>query len=237
MKKSALLAVACLILGGSTLVGQENPNSLSQKEKADGWKLLFNGTSFDGWRGYRRADMPPAGWKIEDGLLKAVPKVKGTDIITSEKFDNFEFSWEWNIAAGGNNGITYFVTEERPGAPGHEYQMIDDAANEERNNGPTHATAAFYDVLGAADDKPLKPAGQWNQSRVLVQGNHVEHWLNGRKVLEYELGSDQVKTGLAKSKFAKFPDFGSKIQGHIMLTYHNDECWFRNLKIRALAAK
>lgn len=236
MKKNALMIITLFALAALVLFGQENPNTLTPKEKAEGWKLLFNGTSFDGWRGYKQTGVP-ACWKIEDGLLKAIPKVKGADLITTQKFDDFEFSWEWNISAAGNNGIKYLVTEERPGAPGHEYQMIDDAANEERNNGPKHATASFYDVLGPADDKPLKPAGQWNLSRVLVRGNHVEHWLNAKKVLEYELGNDAVKAGLAGSKFKNFPDFGTKIQGHIMLTYHNDECWFRNIKIRELPAK
>lgn len=237
MKKLALFILVLMVCGGMLVFGQDKPNTLTPKEKADGWKLLFNGTSFDGWHGMRRPDMPPNGWKIEEGLIKTVPKVKGADIITAGKFTDFEFSWEWNISVGGNNGIKYLVTEERPAAPGHEYQMIDDAVNEEKNNGPSHATASFYDVLGPAEDKPLKPAGQWNQSRVLVQGNHVEHWLNGKKVLEYELGSERVKAGLAKSKFAKYPDFGAKIAGNIMLTYHNDECWFRNLKIRELPAK
>jgi hypothetical protein len=234
MKKNALFALVLPALAGMIFAGQNDPNILAQKEKAEGWKLLFNGTSFDGWRGFRQTGIPAAGWKVENGLLKTIAGVKGADLITVEKFNDFELSWEWNISAAGNNGIKYFVTEERPGAPGHEYQMIDDAANEEGKNGPKRATAAFYDVLGPADDRPLKPSGEWNRSRVQVQGNHVEHWLNAKKVLEYELGSDRVRAGLAESKFKKYPDFGAKIQGHIMLTYHNDECWFRNIKIREL---
>ena len=98
-------------------------------------------------------------------------------------------------------------------------------------------TASFYDVLPPTDQKPVKPAGEWNSSRIFVQGNHVEHWLNGSKVLEYELGSEQVKAGVAASKFKKFPDFGTKIKGHIMLTDHHDEAWYRNLKIRELPAR
>ncbi|HYK88502.1 MAG TPA: DUF1080 domain-containing protein, partial [Acidobacteriota bacterium] len=145
--------------------------------------------------------------------------------------------WEWKIAPGGNNGVKYFVTEARPSAPGHEYQMIDDAANPDGKVGANHLTASFYDVLAPADDRPVRPAGQWNQSRILVRGNHVEHWLNGKMVLEYELGSERVKAGLARSKFRNLPDFGTKIPGHIMLTYHYDECWYRNVKIRELPTK
>ena len=115
--------------------------------------------------------------------------------------------------------------------------MIDDQANEDSRVGPKYLTASFYDVLPPVGDRPLKPAGEWNQSRVVVQGMHVEHWLNGKKVLEYELGSERVKKGLASSKFRNLPDFGTKIQGHIMLTHHDDECWFRNIKIRDLSAK
>jgi hypothetical protein len=237
MKRRLILIAGFLVTAAALVAADQNMNSLTPEEKAAGWQLLFNGASFDGWRGYRMPGMPEAGWEIRDGLLKTVPKVRGRELITVRKFGDFEFSWEWKIAPAGNNGIKYFVTEERPSAPGHEYQMIDDEKNEDGKVGPQRTTASFYDVLPPAADKPTRPAGEWNQSRVLVLGNHVEHWLNGRKVLEYELGSEQVKAGLAKSKFRTFPDFGTRIQGHIMLTYHNDECWFRNLKIRELSAR
>ena len=115
--------------------------------------------------------------------------------------------------------------------------MIDDGRHPDARVGPHRATGSFYDVLPPSDDKSLKPVGEWNQSRVLIQGNHVEHWLNGKKVLEYELGSDALKTAVAKSKFKNAPGFGEKIKGHIMLTDHGDECWFRNIKIRELSAK
>jgi hypothetical protein len=237
MKGKFILVTALMALAGILVAAGQNPNTLTSKEKAERWLLLFNGASFEGWRGYRLTGLPEAGWEIKDGLLKTVPRVKGRELITMRKFNDFEFSWEWKISPAGNNGIKYFVTEERPAAPGHEYQMIDDERNEDGKVGPQRTTASFYDVLSPAADKPTKPAGEWNQSRVLVLGNHVEHWLNGKKVLEYELGSEQVKAGLAKSKFKQFPDFGTKVQGHIMLTYHNDECWFRNLKIREIPAK
>jgi hypothetical protein len=238
MKKNTILIIMLLAVAGIICAAPQNPNSLTAKEKAEGWRLLFDGTTFNGWRGFLQKEVPAQAWKIEGGVLKTVPKVKGeSHIITTDKFNDFEFSWEWNISTGGNNGIKYFVTEARPSAPGHEYQMIDDPNNADAKTGPKRQTASFYDVLPAADDKPLKPAGQWNLSRVVVRGNHVEHWLNGKKVLEYELGSEAVKAGLAKSKFSKLPDFGTKIQGHIMLTYHGDECSFRNVKIRELPAK
>ncbi len=209
-------------------------NALTAEERNAGWQLLFDGTSLDQWRGYRQASLPAAGWEVKDGLLRTVAGVKGGELITRQKFDDFEFSWEWRMSPAGNNGVKYFVTEDRPGAPGHEYQMIDDAGHPDGRLGGKRQTAAFYDVLAPAADKPLKPVGQWNASRIVVRGNQVEHWLNGTKVLGYELGSPEVQAGLAESKFKRFPDFGTKLTGHIMLTYHRDECSFRNLKVRAL---
>jgi len=225
-----------LILAPSMLAllaaAQDIPNTLTKDERAAGWRLLFNGMNFDGWRGYRMQGPPKTGWEIRDGLLKTVPNVLGRELVTVRKYDDFEFTWEWKIARGGNNGIKYFVTEERPGAPGHEYQMIDDKENEDRSE-PNRLTASFYDVLPPSNARP-NAAGEWNRSGVKVQGKYVEHWLNGQKVLEYEAGSERLKQALAKSKFARIPDFGDKIPGYIMLTYHEDECWFRNLKIREL---
>ncbi|PYJ58347.1 MAG: DUF1080 domain-containing protein [Verrucomicrobia bacterium] len=212
-------------------------NGAAAKADSDRWRLLFDGKTFNGWRGYGMKTMPAKGWKVEDGILKKVGGEHGGDIITDKTFDNFELGWEWRISSRGNNGIKYLVTEDRPSAPGPEYQMIDDKGNEDGKLGPKHATASFYDVLPPSPDEPLKNAGEWNSSRVLIQGNHVEHWLNGKKVLEYELGSDAVKAALAKSKFRSAPGFGSKIKGHIMLTDHHDECWFRNIKIRELPSK
>ena len=209
-------------------------NQLTSEEKAAGWKLLFNGKSLDGWRQCGKQTPPGEGWKVEDGLLHKLAKVRGGDIITTNTFENFEFFWEWRIAKGGNNGVKYLVTEQRTGAPGHEYQLIDDTGHSDSKLGPKRQTASFYDVLPPMENKPLQPVGEWNSSRVLIKGNHVEHWLNGSKVLAYELGSDEVKKGVAASKFKTAAKFGEKISGHLMLTDHQDEAWFRNVMIREL---
>lgn len=207
-------------------------NILSEQEKAAGWQLLFDGTSFAGWRGY--LNKPIAGWEVQDGTLRAIAKVRGVELITEKKFDDFELTWEWKLPLAGNNGVKYFVTEERPTAPGHEYQMLDDQRHPDSRSGPLRLTAAFYAVLPAAADKPYRQPGEWNQSKIVVRGKTVEHWLNGQNVLTYETGSEAVKAGVAQSKFAKEPGFGEKIAGHIMLTYHSDDCWFRNIKLREL---
>ncbi len=229
-----LLAAALLALPASASEPATPPNTLTEAERQAGWRLLFDGRSFAGWRGYRRPDMPAQGWRVRDGLIEKVGGERGGDIITAETFGDFEFSWEWRLERAGNNGVKYFVTEDRPSSPGHEYQLLDDHAHPDARAGAPRLPAPFYDVRPAAADKPLKPVGEWNHSRLVVRGREVEHWLNGALVLRYELGGDAVKAGLAQSKFKDQPGFGEKIRGHLMLTDHTDPCWFRNLKLRPL---
>ncbi len=233
--------IAAPVTNGPAGAADSKPiNWLTQAERAAGWKLLFDGATFTGWRGFRQTGLPAHAWEIRDGLLHTVPRVGREkpsgpgDLITEAKFRDFELTWEWRLANGANNGIKYFVTEDRPAAPGHEYQMIDDWGYPGTPLSPTQFTAGFYDVLPADTRTALRPVGTWNTSKVVVRGRHVEHWLNGQKVLTYELGSPPVVAGLAKSKFKDLPGFGEKITGPIMLTYHNDECWFRNIKILEL---
>lgn len=194
------------------------------------WKPLFDGKTTAGWREYGKNGFPKAGWAVEEGCLKLSDGGRGANIVTEAEFGDFEFEWEWKLPPKANNGVKYFVTESRPSAPGHEYQMIDDALVRD----PRSKTATFYDVLPLQVQSPLKPPGEWNKSRILVRGHHVEHWLNDIKVLEYELGSPEVKAALQKSKFKNESGFGDKIKGRIMLTDHHDEAWFRNMRIREL---
>jgi hypothetical protein len=150
------------------------------------------------------------------------------------EFDNFEFQWEWRQTPGGNSGVKYFVTETRGSPLGHEYQMIDNEHNDDAKlaNGK-RVTGSFYDVLQPTGAK-IRPMGEINQSRIIVRNAHVEHWLNGDKVLEYECGSDALKAALAKSKFKSTAGFGNKIKGRLLLQDHHSEVWFRNLEILEL---
>lgn len=244
-----VLALALVLTGSSHFpAAQAAPapaktaadNTLSASEKAAGWRLLFDGQSLAGWRAFQKPGAKVAvgpGWIVENGILKKQAGVAGGDIITEQAFDDYELSWEWRLAKGANNGVKYFVTEARPQAPGPEYQMIDEADPKWATLHENARTASFYEVLAPAADKPLRPAGEWNRSRIVVRGNKVEHWLNDRMVLAFELGSEAVKAGIAGSKFKKFADFGQKIRGHIMLTDHKDEAWFRNIKLRELTAR
>ena len=182
--KIRLLALALLV---SAPFAGAAENTLSAAEKADGWQLLFDGTSWNGWRAYRKkAGEPIVGWEVRDGTLHCLPKAKGDQPITDRKFRDYEFSWDWRILPGGNNGVKYFVTEDRPKSPGPEYQMLDDAGHPDAKIGPHRQTASFYEVLPPAADKPLRKPGEWNSSRLVVRGKKVEHWLNGRMVLAYE---------------------------------------------------
>jgi hypothetical protein len=222
-------------------------NQLTKADKKEGWKLLFNGKSLKGWRGFglRKA---PDGWVVEEGAIKILPKtdwprqadgqpILGADLITVETFDNFELVWDWKIGHGGNSGVKYNVSEElstayppKGCALGFEYQMMDDSGLRSMHN----STGALYDLVPPADEKLLKPVGEFNTSRILFKGNHVEHWLNGKKVLEYDMGSSSFDSLIQKSKFHDIPGFADKKKGHIVLQDHAEEAWFKNIKIRKL---
>ncbi len=234
---AASLLGLTLVMPANELRAAEAPNQLKDRERTTGTKLLFDGQSTQGWRSFRKQSFPAKGWAVEDGWLHCLAK-GGGDIISDGQYDLFELEWEWKIAPGGNSGVKYFVPETRNSAIGHEYQMIDDLANADgKTAGGKHVTASFYDVLKPAVTPPTKPPGEINHSRVLAQGNHVEHWLNGIKVLEYECGSSEVKTAVAESKFKNTPGFGERVKGHILLQDHESEVWFRNVKIRDLSSR
>jgi hypothetical protein len=212
-------------------------NELSPQEKAAGWKLLFDGRTTKGWHSFKKTTFPSQGWVVEQGCLKHLDKGGGGDLLSDETFEEFELTWEWKIAPKANSGVKYFVSEKRSSALGHEFQMIDDYQG--RDGKPVlnkNCTGSFYDVLPPVKNN-TKPAGEWNQSRIVVKGNQVEHWLNGEKVLSYELGSEALQAALSKSKFRAVADFGKRIKGSILLQDHGGEVWFRNIKIRDLSGQ
>ena len=207
-------------------------NSLTKAEEKAGWQLLFDGKDLNAhWRNICQKEVTGKGWVIEKGVLVKQEGKEAGNILTRRTWTDYEFAWEWKIGPKGNNGVKYMVLEKR-GAIGHEYQMIDDRHWQQK---PMSQTGTFYVVL-PREVKLAEPVriDKWNQSRIKVQGKKVEHWLNGQKILTYSLGGDRVLAGVAKSKFKKFPGFGKKVTGHILLTDHKDRCEFRNLKIREI---
>lgn len=204
------------------------PNTLTPAEKAAGWKLLFDGQTTQGWRSYKKPDMSP-GWKVEDGALVRAEKGAGY-IITVDQFDSFELSLEYKISPGGNSGLMYHVTEDGPSPPqsGPEVQIQDnkDARDPE--------LSGWLYQLYKPDVDATKPAGQWNQLRILITPTHCEHWMNGVKYVEYVKGSPDWDARVAKSKFAKWPQFGKATTGYISLQDHGNPVAFRNIKIRPI---
>ena len=210
-------------------------NVLTAKEKADGWRLLFDGTTTNGWKGFRKDGFPGEGWIVEDGTLKGLGR-KGGDIVTTATFDDFEFAWDWRLSFRGNSGVKYFVDEARGnagGAIGHEYQTIDDDNYTAMTLNALQKTGAWYDVVPPAK-AAARPVGSWNTSRLVVKGNTVEHWLNGELVLRYEITSPKAAEGIAKSKFKDVEGYADKIRTPILLQDHDTVVWFRNLKVRDL---
>jgi len=225
-----------LLIAVSSLTCAAEPNQLSPAEKTAGWALLFDGKSTEGWHSYQKKTFPAKGWVVEGGWLHGLGQ-GGGDIISDGEYDQFELQWEWKLAPAGNSGLKYFVPETRKTALGHEYQMLDDALNPDgKEAAGKHVTASFYDVLKPTVSPPTRPMGEINQSRILVRGNHVEHWLNGTKVLEYECGSPAVQAAVAESKFKNVAGFGNCVKGHILLQDHGSNVWFRDIKIRRLAS-
>lgn len=207
-------------------------NTLTENERANGWHLLFDGTTTDGWHNYN-ADTLSSQWQVQDGAL-VLTGSGGGDIVTDESFGSFELKLEWKISECGNNGLFFHAEEGLDviwrGAP--EYQLLDNTCADDAEN-PKHRAGANYDLHPPSEDA-TKPAGQWNQTRLVVDGGHVQHYLNGVKIVDYELWSDAWRQKVENSKFAPFEEYGMAKSGPIGIQDHGDRVWFRNIKIRPL---
>ena len=244
--RSAIFALTAVLLAccvKDNAAGEApKPNTLTEAEKQAGWRLLFDGTTTTGWRGYKMKTMPP-GWQAIDGALVRVKGGAGgkgagggDDIVTTEEFGSFDLELEWKVLKNGNSGVLYHVSEE-PVTSWHyapEVQILDNTSHPKRDK--RQLAGACYDLYAPSKDV-TNPPGQWNRMRILVNGAHVEHWMNGEKVVEYELGSDDWNQRVAKSKFKERAKFGTLRKGPVSLQDHTDRIEFRNIKIRPLPAK
>ena len=216
------------------------PNMLSENEETYGWELLFDGSSTEHWKAYNKTAFPEKSWKVEDGMLivlkSGTGEAGGGSIVTKEKYENFELTIDFMLTDTANSGILYLVTEVEgadiwQNAP--EYQILDDARYIEMGSPNIHLTAANYD-LHAVEKDFKNPIGEWNTARIIKNKEHVEHWLNGNKVIEYDLWTPEWEAQVKASKFKDYPGYGRTKNGQIGLQDHGHEVRFRNLKIRSI---
>jgi hypothetical protein len=237
LMRSALLPIvaAFSILSFAAFAGE--PNTLTSEEKAAGWQLLFDGKTTDGWVAIGKTAFPEKGWSVVDGILDHAHEGGGGDIVTTKDYDSFELTWDWKIEEAGNSGVKYNLPNPAKNV-GFEYQLLDDDKNEDgQRGGRLHQTGSLYDLIEPPADKKVMPVGEWNSSRLLVNGTHVEQWLNGEKTVEFEIGSPDLLERVAKSKYKKVTGFGLKIASPILLQDHGSAIAFRSIKIRVIDAK
>ncbi|TDJ38886.1 MAG: DUF1080 domain-containing protein [Gammaproteobacteria bacterium] len=232
MKKFPIPLLILLLTGSQPSTSAEQ--IASAPTTGAGWVSLFDGKSFEGWRGYAQEKMP-SGWTIDDGAMCACEPGPGMDIVSHDTYTSFEFEVEWKVNKGSNSGIMWHVDETAGAYPwmtGPEYQVLDDDAFDDGALG-VNSAASNYDVQAPTEDASTL-AGDWQATRIVVDGNHIEHWLNGVKVLEYQKGSENWQKRVTGSKWANMASYGSTTTGHIAFQGDHGVVWFRNLRIRRL---
>ncbi|HEY3947442.1 DUF1080 domain-containing protein [Phenylobacterium sp.] len=225
--KPVVLGLGLALLASAAFA--QAPNTLTAAEKAGGWKLLFDGKDLAGWKGFK-TDKPDAGWTVKDGVLGPTKGVS-KDIVTKQNYENFDLTFDWKISPLGNSGVMYHVIPvgDETYESGPEYQLLDNAHGEQ----PLEQAAAAYYLFAPSKDM-TKPVGEWNHGRIVVDHGKVQHWLNGVKVVEYDLNSQAFKDRVAATKFKRWPQFGTGKSGAIALQMHGNPVWFENIKIKVL---
>lgn len=235
MNKKIIAILGVVILLTSFMKdNQEKDNTLTKKEKKEGWVLLFDGTTMNGWRAYKNKEQE--GWGVKDGELycKAEGVTKRADLITANQYENYELQIDWKISPKKNSGIIYMATEENGASyeSGPEYQLIDDLGYPAKLN-DKQLSGSNYDVH-APSAKTAKPAGEFNHTRIVINKGHVEHWLNGTKVVDYQLWTPEWEQLKANSKWKDVKPYGMSKSGHIALQDHGGGIAFKNIKLKPL---
>ncbi|MBT8314716.1 MAG: DUF1080 domain-containing protein, partial [Maribacter sp.] len=224
-------------------------NNEAVDERKNGWEMLWDGKTTTGWRGARLDEFPERGWEISDGVLTVLSSggaesAAGGDIVTKEVYGDFELMVDFKITEGANSGIKYYVDTDLNKGPGSsiglEYQILDDERHPDAKKGNhegSRTLASLYDLIQASINKPVNPIGEWNTAHIIAKDDHIEHWLNGMKVLEYERKSETYRKLVSESKYVKWPKFGEAEKGHILLQDHGDRVSFKNIKIRPITKK
>jgi hypothetical protein len=196
--------------------------------------VLFDGKETSAWKGYKQDQFPSKEWVIDDGALKTVPG-KSVDLVTREKYKDFDLSFEWKVPPAGNSGVMYNVDEagRAPWHSGPEYQVLDDARHPDGKN-PKTTSGSLYALIAPNEKKTVKPVGEWNQSRIVSKSGRVEHWLNGAKVVEFDWNDPKLRADVKKSKFGEHATFMAKDEGHIVFQHHGEEVWYRNIRVKRL---
>jgi len=234
-----------LLIGMAFLVMQcknKGPQQGTEPEVDENWVWLFDGSNTDNWRDTKTEQFPGHGWVVEGDVLTVLAKTEdqpgGHDIITKERYGNFELELEANLTEGANSGIKYVVIDEFPGNEGKflglEYQLLDNERHADAQAGRdgNHKNAALYDMIPPPEDLSINPPGEWNKIRIVVNGNKCEHWFNDEKVLEFDRGSLAYRELVSLSKYSKLERFGESAEGHILLQGHGNDVSFRAIKIR-----
>ncbi|CAG4988315.1 hypothetical protein DYBT9275_00052 [Dyadobacter sp. CECT 9275] len=231
------LSVAALVLSfaarPSDPFAADRPTEIAKKGK---WVSLFDGKSFDGWHSYLKKEVLPQ-WKIEDGAIMLSEK-GGGDLLTNKAYENFELELEWKISEGGNSGIVYHVREDpafkSADVTGLEMQVLDNERHPNAKQGADRTAGSLFDMVAPSDSTACKPAGEWNKARLVVNNSKAEHFLNNKKIVQYQIGGAEWDRLISQSKFKDWKYLGKFKTGHIALQDHGNKVWYRNVKIREL---
>jgi len=236
--KHLLILTAAASLAASTFAQCGSCAATASKTCDEGFVQLFDGKTFSGWRSRSKPQPPEKGWEIKDGVLTVLPKNAGGgggDIITEKMYSDFILKMDFQLTVNANSGLKYLFDPKLFGGTTMEYQVLDPGHPDAKKGRDGNRTvASLYDMMPANAEKFLKPVGEWNQAMLVVKGMHVEHWLNGHKVLEFDRDSDEFKSAFEKSKYSKHAGWGSQTKGHILLQDHNDRVSYRNIQIKEL---